>query len=273
MNTAIISLIIGGIIVSSSYTLQKPSEFTIKTDDGYEIHADIVIPKKGKDTKAPLAIFVHDARGRRTQFSEAQAKFYKAGYAAVTFDLRGHNQSTKFDGREIDLSKDDPWKLMRRDLSGILNYCKEQKDIDTDRVVIMGAGFGATLALKLATIDEGIKGVVALSCPLAAQYTKEDCSKLVEKLSVKSVPMLFYTGKAEDDKKNAKDIKYYAEKANAGGKFEVKNQTIDAKGADLLSQKPGIVDEAVTWLKKNAFDPAKDPAKEKEPAKETPPKK
>ncbi|MBI3820710.1 MAG: dienelactone hydrolase family protein [Planctomycetes bacterium] len=270
MNKAILSLLIGGVLAPPALAFQKPTDFSVKTDDNYEIHGEILIPKKAKDAKSPLAIFVHDAKGRRSQFSDAQMKFFKSGYAAVIFDLRGHNQSSKFEGREIDLSKDDPWKLMRRDLSAVIGYCKEQKDVDTDRIVLIGAGFGATLALKFATIDETVKGVVCLSCPLSAPYSKDDSSKFVEKLSVKSIPMLLYTGKTDDDKKAAKDIKFYADKANASGKFEVKNLPIDAKSGELLAQKPSLADEFVAWFKKNAFDPTKDPAKE--PAKE-PPKK
>jgi dienelactone hydrolase len=241
-------------IASGAALAQKPSEFVVKTDDGYEIHGDVMLQKK-KDVKLPVVIFIHDAKGRRTQFGDAAAKFYKAGYAAVTFDLRGHNQSNKKDGREINLEKDDEWKLMRRDISAVVNWCKEQKDLDTDRIVVVGAGFGASLALKLATIEDGVKAVVALSCPLAAPYTKDDSSKFVEKLAPKT-PMLMFAGKNDDEKKNLKDIKYYAEKANPKA-FETKPQSIDAKGADLLAQKPSLADEMISWIKKNVFDPAK----------------
>lgn len=241
--------------------MQKPTGFKVKTDDGYDIAGDIAMPKVAKDKTAPLVIFVHDSNGRRSHFADAQAKFHRAGFASVTFDLRGHGDSEKKDGRPVKLDGDDEWKLMRRDLSGVINYCREQKDIDMERIVIVGAGFGASLALKLATIDDGVKAVICLSCPLAAPYTKDDCSKLVEKLSIKNIPMLMMTGKGDDDKKNAKDIKYYADKANASAKLEIKNQTIDAKGVELLSQKPGLADEMITWVKKNAFDPAKPPAK------------
>ncbi|MFN0205191.1 MAG: alpha/beta hydrolase [Planctomycetota bacterium] len=254
MKSTIFGISLFVILVNAAAAPQKPSDFVVKTDDGYQINGDVMIQKK-KDAKFPVVVFIHDAKGRRTQFSDAAAKFYKAGYAAVTFDLRGHNQSTKKEGRDINLEKDDEWKLMRRDVAAVLNWCKEQKELDTDRIVMIGAGFGAALALKSGTIDEGVKAVITLSCPLAAPYTKDDCSKFVEKLAPKTA-MLMYAGKGEDDKKNLKDIKYYAEKANPKA-FLDKPQSIDAKGADLLAQKPGIADEMIAWLKKNAFDPAK----------------
>jgi dienelactone hydrolase len=230
---------------------QKPESFEVKTDDGFTIHGDLLNPKK-KDVKSALVVFIHDAKGKRTQFSDAALKFYRAGFATVTFDLRGHNQSDKKDGRPVAMDKDEDWKFTTRDLRAVKTYCGEQAGIDTDRIVYVGAGFGAAMALKAAAADDGAKGFIGLSTPIAQPFTKDDCAKPVKAIALK-VPMLLYTGKQDDDKNAAKSLGVYAKESSAKV-FDVKNLPNDVRGADLVAVKPSIADEMVAWLKKNGVE-------------------
>lgn len=248
-----LALLAAAAIVAGT-AFQKPDSFSVQTDDGYTIHGDLLVPKK-KDGKSPLVVFVHDAKGKRSQYADAALKFYRAGYATLTFDLRGHNQSDKKDGRAIELDKDETWKFMRRDLGAALKHCGDQAGIDVGKVVYVGAGFGAALALKAAATDDGALAVVGLSTPLAQPYTKDDCAKPLKQLAPK-VPVLLVTGKQEDDKKTAKGLEMYAKDA-APKAFEIKNLPNDARGADLFAAKPSLADDILAWLKKNGVDPAK----------------
>jgi dienelactone hydrolase len=247
---------IGAALAAWLAPAQKPDTFTVKTEDEFTIHGELQVPKK-KDAKSPLVVFIHDAKGKRSQYSEAAGKFFRAGYAVVTFDLRGHNESDKKDGRAIDLEKDETWKFMRRDLSAAIKHCQEQAGVDGDRVVYVGSGFGAAMALKAGASDESTKAVIGLSTPLAQPFTKDDCSKPIKTLAAK-VPILLVTGKGEDDKKNAKYLETYAKEASPKA-FEIKNVPNDVHGADLLAAKPSLAEEMIAWLKKNGVDPAAKP--------------
>ncbi|MBL8693210.1 MAG: alpha/beta fold hydrolase [Planctomycetes bacterium] len=234
--------------------VQKPNAFKIETDDGYTIAGDLAVPKR-KEGKAPLVIFIHDAEGKRAPFAEPANKFFRAGFATVTFDLRGHGESTKGkNGRDIEI-KDELFKSMRRDLAAVLKHCGDQAGVDTDSLVLIGAGFGATLALKHASNDEAAKAVIVLSPLLADSRTKDDNSKPIEKLAAK--PVMVVTGKYPDDKENATRLEFYAKQK--GGKLEIKNLPIDNRGADLFTARATLADEMLSWVKKNAIDPAKKP--------------
>lgn len=231
---------------------QKAAGFTVTTDDGFTLHGDVRVPKKAKDAKSPLVVFVHEIKGNRSSYADVAEKFFRAGYAAATFDLRGHNESDKKDGRRIDLDDKDHG-FMRRDLSAVLKYFADYPGVDPSRTVLVGAGFGAILALKLGTNDDGVKAIIGLSTPLADAVTKDDASKYVERLGERA--LLLVTGKVDEDKKSAKDIAFYAQKAGSKA-FAVKNLNVDARGADLLSAQGSLAGELVAWTKK-ALDPAK----------------
>lgn len=253
-------LAIAAALIAAAALPQGSEPFEVKTDDGFTLRGDFYNPKK-KDVKSALVVIVHDAKGKRTQFNDAAGKFVRAGYAVATFDLRGHNQSDKKDGRAISLDKDEDWKFMRRDLTAVVKYCLEQPGVDADRIVYMGAGFGAAMALKAAAADDSAKAFIGLSTPLVQTYTKDDCAKPVRTMAER-VPMLLYTGKQEDDRNSAKHLGTYAKDANAKV-FDVRNLPNDVRGADLVSVKPGIVDEMISWLKKCGVEPGVKVAPEK----------
>ena len=246
---------IGAALAAWLAPAQKPDTFTVKTEDEFTIHGELQVPKKR--TRSPHWWCSSTTPREAIPIFGGRGKFFRAGYAVVTFDLRGHNESDKKDGRAIDLEKDETWKFMRRDLSAAIKHCQEQAGVDGDRVVYVGSGFGAAMALKAGASDESTKAVIGLSTPLAQPFTKDDCSKPIKALAAK-VPILLVTGKGEDDKKNAKYLETYAKEASPKA-FEIKNVPNDVHGADLLAAKPSLAEEMIAWLKKNGVDPAAKP--------------
>ncbi len=240
-------------LLASAAPAQKPTEFTVETDDGYVLKGELQLPRLRKDEKAPLAFFIHDAEGKRDTFAEVARRFTQSGFASVLFDLRGHGDSAKkTDGRKVELDED-LWKLCRRDVSAVLRWCAEQPSIDMGNIAIVGAGFGATQALKAASTDAAMKAVVVLSPYLSDPKSKDDNAKYVERIGERA--LLFITGRFEEDKKNTENLEYYA-KAK-GTKPELKSVPSDYRGADLLTARSSLAGEIVAWVKKNGIDPKK----------------
>ena len=82
----------------------------------------------------------------------------QAGFLAVRYDKRGFGQSG---GRRESATISD----LSEDLRGIIKWLSDRKDVDSKRIVVLGYGEGAWLALLAASRDKRIAGVISIDAP------------------------------------------------------------------------------------------------------------
>src|SRR5258705_2039665 len=82
----------------------------------------------------------------------------QAGFLAVRYDKRGYGQSG---GRRESATISD----LSDDLRAIVKWLSDRKDVDSKRIVVLGHGEGAWLALLAASRDRRIAGVISVDAP------------------------------------------------------------------------------------------------------------
>ena len=82
----------------------------------------------------------------------------QAGFLAVRYDKRGYGQSG---GRRESATLSD----LSDDLRAIIKWLSDRKDVDSRRIVALGHGEGAWLALLTAARDKRVGGVISIDAP------------------------------------------------------------------------------------------------------------
>jgi pimeloyl-ACP methyl ester carboxylesterase len=134
----------------------KSGDFTVR---GWFIPAKAdPSPTKSSNSAPPLVIIVHGWGSNRSRVLRYTEPLYNEGYALMLFDARGHGES-------------DPYPtpsgiMFRDDVIAALDYARQRKDIDLDRIAIFSysiGAFGSTLAMAQ---DSRIKVIVTDSMPV-----------------------------------------------------------------------------------------------------------
>jgi pimeloyl-ACP methyl ester carboxylesterase len=145
----------------------KPDPVTIDTVDQVELKGTYWPSLKGK--KAPVAILLHRVGGKSSELKEMADQLQKAGFAVLTFDFRGHGESTtvgasfwdaphnkmmlrhKPGQNTISLQEFPPRYLpyLVNDIAAAKRFLErrynDSGDCNTSNVVLVGAEDGATL--------------------------------------------------------------------------------------------------------------------------------
>ena len=101
----------------------------------------------------------------------------QAGFLAVRYDKRGSGQSG---GRRESATISD----LADDLRSVVRWVSKRKDVDDKRVVVLGHGEGAWVALLAASRDKAIAGVVSIDAPstTGAQLALEQQQHVLDRL-------------------------------------------------------------------------------------------
>ncbi|HEY7080548.1 MAG TPA: dienelactone hydrolase family protein, partial [Nitrososphaeraceae archaeon] len=146
-------------------------------------------------------------------------------------DLRGHGESIKQDNHTISFQSFMPgnFKNMTLDVKAAKKYLIGEMNANPNQISIIGANFGANLALNYAVSDHSIKSVILLSPGL----NYRGLSTLNAILQYKNP---IYIVVAEDDSMSDKDSKILCEKITCAENLKIFENT-NARGTDMLSDK------------------------------------
>ena len=104
------------------------------------------------DRRPPLVVVAHGYSSDQAIMSSIARSLARAGYAALTFDFRGHGANTKaFKG---DLGDD---------LDAALDWADRSPYVDPNRIALLGQSMGAGAVLEFASRDPRPKAVIPLS--------------------------------------------------------------------------------------------------------------
>lgn len=156
--------------------LAEPEELELETSDGVGLAAWYYAAPEDADPAATV-ILVHDLEGSHKSVEPLALALQKLGIAVVAPDLRGHGASTSLvtpnaKGDDLDpktFKKADleliaaaaggrvrDQSAVRGDIEAVRNFIKQKSDareLDIDRLCVVGSGVGATLAALWTVAD------------------------------------------------------------------------------------------------------------------------
>ena len=137
----------------------------LRTEDKLSLAADYYRPSSKGSRRAPGAILVHDAGADRSQVRALATSLHKRGFGVLVLDLRGHGQSKgDVDWNRLDAKgRDITWFFAGRDLEAAADFLREQPEIHSARLTVVGVGAGCDLALRHAVDDEDVLAVVLIN--------------------------------------------------------------------------------------------------------------
>jgi uncharacterized protein len=98
-------------------------------------------------------IAIHGTGGSRLSVSRHAHMLVRHGYGVLALDMRGHGES---EGR----STSAPW-TMEKDIAGALRWLAGRRDVDPDRLALLGVSMGAEVAVRVAPRHPAARAVVA----------------------------------------------------------------------------------------------------------------
>ncbi len=138
----------------------------LQTPDGVKIMGDWYRPSSKVDQKIAAILLIHGfGESRSVWDSFLSDHLLKNGLAVLNIDLRGHGESL-FRGREK-LVPNLQWLTDSRqfptDLDSALNWLRSQPEIDQNRIGVVGADIGGSLAYLASGKYEVVRSAVVLS--------------------------------------------------------------------------------------------------------------
>ena len=104
-------------------------------------------------------ILLHGLDGSREEYVEIATRLQQAGFTAFAVDFRGHGAS-QFDWDDF---SQDEFSNFVYDIEAVKELLSTQDRVSFSEYIIVGADFGANLALDYSINDEEIGRIVFLS--------------------------------------------------------------------------------------------------------------
>lgn len=125
-----------------------------------------------KSPKPGAVLYLHMPARSSGDWSYLASMVAGHGIPGLALDLRGHGGSRKtVAGEAIDRDVFTPadWQAMSGDVAAAVAWLRTQRKVPADQIRIVGADFGASLALVHAQSDPGIRSLALLSPGLGYQ--------------------------------------------------------------------------------------------------------
>lgn len=155
----LISIIIGGwILINPSQENPYFSEdVTFSASDGITISATWYTPK---EIEAPFKtiILIHQYDGDRHEWDPFIADFINRGYATLAYDIRGFGKS-----QNVPKSDDGYYDTLLADVEGAITYLSSRTDVNSEKIGVVGAQLGGTIAYSSSGYLDEVKVSVAIS--------------------------------------------------------------------------------------------------------------
>jgi uncharacterized protein len=116
----------------------------------------------------PAVMILHGAGSRKENHADFARAAASYGFAALTFDNRGHGET------EGDMGPETAGDVVR-----LAQFLSERDEIATGRIAVRGSSMGGMLAIHLAADSPHVAAVVAI-CPAAEWMLLEDVQRLAD---------------------------------------------------------------------------------------------
>lgn len=225
----------------------KNEEFIIKTSDNIELSSELFYQEGKKDESQPLIILIHQFRQSKEQWKQDFIdSLLAAGFKVLTFDIRGHGNSTKVNyepGKLLEDPNEAP-----NDITAVFKWAKEQKGIDSARIGVTGTSIGGNLAC-FAALNLNAGAIVSISNGKETfeKFTGYDERMMGRPYFPKFKNAMFICG--SKDGSHEAGQKWILDNFTETPK-ELKVFDSDKHGKDLIESFPEINSLTINWFKK-----------------------
>jgi alpha-beta hydrolase superfamily lysophospholipase len=118
---------------------------------------------------APAVLLLHSFGTNRSEWAGLVPLLQRSGIAALSFDFRGHGDSTRrltaagAESIELKDFRQRDFQDLLLDVEAAASWLAGQPGIDRHRIGVVGSSLGANLALRYATVNEDIAALLLLS--------------------------------------------------------------------------------------------------------------
>jgi len=130
-----------------------------------EFLADVIFPDS--EEKLPLVIFVHGYKGYKDwgAWELMGEKFAKAGFYFVKFNF-SHNGTTidnPNDFADLEAFGQNNYSKELEDLEVVINHFKNQKEVDSNKIILLGHSRGGGISIIKASENKSITKLITLA--------------------------------------------------------------------------------------------------------------
>lgn len=140
---------------------------TLELEDGEPIPATLLFPSATWPRPLPAAVLLHGFASRKEQMTEtAGLALARHGVASLAIDLPLHGsreQTFQSLSLQSPLTLVNKWRRATHEAEAAVSYLAEHRDIDPDRLAIVGYSLGAFISVAVAAKDARITAIVLAS--------------------------------------------------------------------------------------------------------------
>jgi dienelactone hydrolase len=137
-------------MTAQSAAKRETKNVSFNTGDNVKIAGMLYTPDSAR---APAVLMLHMAYASRKDWDAFAQRLQGAGFVVLAIDFRGHGES----GGAMD------WEKMTQDAAAAWKFLNSQPNVDTKRIVVVGASIGSNVALSFAAAEPNVKAVGLLS--------------------------------------------------------------------------------------------------------------
>jgi len=196
---------------------------------------------------SPAVLMLHQYGGSRASYKDLARQFQASGIAVLAIDGRGFGESIKkADGSKVSANQSsEAVNGMKSDVAAAVKFLGEQKNVGKNRVGIVGASYGSSLALLHAADDPEIKAVALLS-PGTNYFGVLPTEPAVEKYGAH--PVLIVA--AEDDEESAAASRRL-DRLAAGDKHQLQIYKKGGHGTGIFAAGVGLEKLLLEFFRQN----------------------
>ena len=196
---------------------------------------------------SPAVLLLHQFGSDRHSYDDFAKQLQAKGFGVLAIDGRGFGESTKTsDGKTVAVSRsDEAVKGMNADVAVAFEYLTKQKNVDRERIGIIGASYGSSLALIYGAKNRAVKAAALLS-PGVNYFGNMPTEPAVR--SYGDRPLLLVA--ADDDSESAESVKKL-KTVGGNDKYEVKIYQKGGHGTGLFKARVGLEDLLEQFLTKS----------------------
>lgn len=215
---------------------------SFETKDGFVLHGDLLA---AKDPAAPALILLHMYRSNRGAWAPLVPKLAAAGFNVLAVDQRAHGESRRQGEKTVrveDLSRPRFTELVRqgpKDVAAARRFLRA-RGLGRDRVALVGASYGCTVALLSANAEKPAAALVLLS-PGTSYFGVDVLG------AARGFPGPLLTVAAEDDTRSTESARRIA--AEHEDPDEVEIYPNGGHGTRLLTTRPEVMERVVGFLR------------------------
>ncbi|MFI4938313.1 MAG: dienelactone hydrolase family protein [Candidatus Berkiellales bacterium] len=177
MNQKIISILLSALFSMNAFAdvVVKPVDYT---SGGVQMEG-MVAYDENRHGHYPAILIVHDWMGLSDFTIEKSKKLAKEGYVAFAVDIYGKGNRPKDQQEAAEYAKKfkDDRKLLRERMNAAYNAVVAMKNVNRNKILVIGYCFGGTAALELARSGAPLIGTVSFHGGLSSP-TPEDAKNI-----------------------------------------------------------------------------------------------